>query len=78
MSKVFLVVMEAEGESTIKVFRTRTDAARGMSDWVSEVEDELVEAEYEDVKVRFVDDSAFVQTFASLHYFRIEEQEVLV
>lgn len=75
--KVYLVVMEAEGESTIRVFRTRTDAARALNDWVSEVENDLVEAEYEDVKVRFMDNSAFVQTFASLNYFRIEEQEVL-
>ena len=75
--KVYLVVMEAEGASTIKVFRTRTDAARALNDWVSEVENDLVEAEYEDVKVRFMDNGAFVQTFASLNYFRIEEQEVL-
>lgn len=75
--KVYLVVMEAEGESTIRVFRTRTDAARALNDWVSEVENDLVEAEYEDVKVRFIDDYAFVQTFASLNYFHIEEQEVL-
>ena len=70
-------LVEESDEPVVKVFGSYESAAKAMRVSASELEQELLDADYE-LGVRYKGDSVEIETWASLTKFSVVEQEVLV
>lgn len=74
--KVYLVIEKTDEETFVKTCSSYASAVRVMKKMASELAQELTEGDY-DVDVKWRGDTVYLETWASLTEFRIEEQEVL-
>ena len=74
--KVYLIIKDDKEEIDVKAYGSRESAVRAMKKMASELAQDLTENDY-DVDVKWRGDAVYLETWASLTVFRIEEQEVL-